>query len=116
MQIACPRLSVDWGHYFDKPLLSTYELEIALDRAVFQEVYPMDYYRKDGELASSTLLFPWCFSFVPILKIKICKKCCGLQIVNTVSNMFLGGSWSNNCSDRGDPAASVSGECGCKNE
>jgi len=65
LQIACPRLSVDWGHYFDKPLLSTYELEIALDRAVFQEVYPMDYYRKDGELDINSLSFPGVFSFVP---------------------------------------------------
>ncbi|GKV23874.1 hypothetical protein SLEP1_g33557 [Rubroshorea leprosula] len=30
IQIACPRLSIDWGDAFDKPLLTTFEAEIAL--------------------------------------------------------------------------------------
>ncbi|KAG1359706.1 2-(3-amino-3-carboxypropyl)histidine synthase subunit 1 [Cocos nucifera] len=30
VQIACPRLSIDWGEGFTKPLLTTFELEIAL--------------------------------------------------------------------------------------
>jgi hypothetical protein len=30
VQIACPRLSVDWGHFFDKPVLTSYELEVAM--------------------------------------------------------------------------------------
>ncbi|KAK8934912.1 hypothetical protein KSP39_PZI014850 [Platanthera zijinensis] len=30
VQIACPRLSIDWGEGFSKPLLTTFELEIAL--------------------------------------------------------------------------------------
>ncbi|XP_010458072.1 PREDICTED: diphthamide biosynthesis protein 1-like [Camelina sativa] len=30
VQIACPRLSIDWGEAFLKPLLTTYEAEIAL--------------------------------------------------------------------------------------
>ena len=72
VQIACPRLSVDWGHFFTKPLLSTYEFEVAMDRTLFREVYPMDYYRKDG------------------------------------------GSWSNNCTERGDPGgAKEEGGCAC---
>ena len=25
IQIACPRLSIDWGEYFDTPLLTPYE-------------------------------------------------------------------------------------------
>jgi 2-(3-amino-3-carboxypropyl)histidine synthase len=25
IQIACPRLSIDWGHFFTKPMLNTYE-------------------------------------------------------------------------------------------
>lgn len=29
-QIACPRLSIDWGDAFKKPLLTTFEAEIAL--------------------------------------------------------------------------------------
>lgn len=30
VQIACPRLSIDWGEGFTNPLLTTFELEIAL--------------------------------------------------------------------------------------
>ncbi|GKE58073.1 2-(3-amino-3-carboxypropyl)histidine synthase subunit 1, partial [Tanacetum coccineum] len=30
VQIACPRLSIDWGDAFVKPLLTTFEAEIAL--------------------------------------------------------------------------------------
>lgn len=30
IQIACPRLSIDWGDAFEKPLLTTFEAEIAL--------------------------------------------------------------------------------------
>ena len=30
IQIACPRLSIDWGDAFVKPLLTTFEAEIAL--------------------------------------------------------------------------------------
>jgi 2-(3-amino-3-carboxypropyl)histidine synthase len=46
VQIACPRLSIDWGYAFDKPLLSPYEAEVALDATDWREVYPMDYYTK----------------------------------------------------------------------
>jgi len=45
VQIACPRLSVDWGHYFQKPVLSAYELHVCLGEEKFREVYPMDFYR-----------------------------------------------------------------------
>ncbi|XP_020592318.1 2-(3-amino-3-carboxypropyl)histidine synthase subunit 1 [Phalaenopsis equestris] len=30
VQIACPRLSIDWGEGFSKPMLTTFELDIAL--------------------------------------------------------------------------------------
>ena len=43
VQIACPRLSIDWGHSFDRPLLTPYELEVALKTTEWCEVYPMDY-------------------------------------------------------------------------
>ena len=33
VQIACPRLSIDWGHFYDKPLLSTYEAFAMLGEA-----------------------------------------------------------------------------------
>ena len=48
IQIACPRLSVDWGYAFSVPVLSPYEAEVALNLAEWQEVYPMDFYRKGG--------------------------------------------------------------------
>jgi len=56
-EVACPRLSIDWGHLFAVPLLSSYELQVALKLAEWQEVraggggpadaqqvYPMDFY------------------------------------------------------------------------
>ncbi|KAL8772487.1 MAG: hypothetical protein Q9209_002439 [Squamulea sp. 1 TL-2023] len=53
VQIACPRLSIDWGYAFPKPLLTPYEALIAL--GVREEwgtansgVYPMDFYSKEG--------------------------------------------------------------------
>ncbi|KAJ1482578.1 hypothetical protein T484DRAFT_1803464, partial [Baffinella frigidus] len=46
--VACPRLSIDWGHFFDKPLLSPYEVEVALKETEWREVYPMDYYSQAG--------------------------------------------------------------------
>ncbi|DAZ97041.1 TPA: LOW QUALITY PROTEIN: hypothetical protein N0F65_012910 [Lagenidium giganteum] len=47
IQIACPRLSIDWGYAFTKPLLSPYEAEVCLGRTEWQETkYPMDFYAK----------------------------------------------------------------------
>lgn len=48
VQVACPRLSIDWSGGFDRPVLTPYELEVALDSTAWQETYPMDYYRADG--------------------------------------------------------------------
>jgi 2-(3-amino-3-carboxypropyl)histidine synthase len=51
IQIACPRLSVDWGHCgFKAPLLNTYEAFVCLGDATWlpEGVYPMDYYSYDG--------------------------------------------------------------------
>ncbi|BFZ59162.1 Diphthamide biosynthesis protein 1 [Saitoella coloradoensis] len=44
VQIACPRLSIDWGYAFEAPLLSPYEAAVALGGVGWQEVYPMDFY------------------------------------------------------------------------
>uniref|UniRef100_A0A8B9LMA0 2-(3-amino-3-carboxypropyl)histidine synthase subunit 1 n=1 Tax=Astyanax mexicanus TaxID=7994 RepID=A0A8B9LMA0_ASTMX len=52
VQIACPRLSIDWGTAFSKPLLSPYEAAVALQKVEWQEVYPMDFY-------SNQSLGPW---------------------------------------------------------
>ncbi|CAA0820428.1 diphthamide synthesis DPH2 family protein [Striga hermonthica] len=70
VQIACPRLSIDWGDAFKKPLLTSFEAEIALgdlpgwwerklrcgdsslgsgnENATEGVDYPMDYYAQDG--------------------------------------------------------------------
>ncbi|KAL9620625.1 MAG: hypothetical protein Q9160_004879 [Pyrenula sp. 1 TL-2023] len=71
VQIACPRLSIDWGHAFERALLTPYEALVALGvRSAEWEVgvrrgdekkkksdlgpvpgkgaYPMDFYAKDG--------------------------------------------------------------------
>ena len=52
VQIACPRLSIDWGYAFPRPLLTPYEALVALGARDSWEngdgVYPMDFYGKDG--------------------------------------------------------------------
>ncbi|GAB5036237.1 diphthamide biosynthesis protein 1 [Nannochloropsis oceanica] len=49
VQIACPRLSIDWGLFFTTPVLTAYELEVALGGEAWSETsYPMDYYAKDS--------------------------------------------------------------------
>lgn len=52
VQVACPRLSIDWGEAFSLPLLTPYELNVALGVIEWQSVYPMDYYSKES-------LGPW---------------------------------------------------------
>lgn len=54
VQIACPRLSIDWGTAFSKPVLTPYELSVVLgdatwsikteSKVVANETYPMDFY------------------------------------------------------------------------
>jgi 2-(3-amino-3-carboxypropyl)histidine synthase len=58
VQVACPRLSIDWGYAFPRPLLSPYEALVALgareagwmsnDGRGGDESYPMDFYAKEG--------------------------------------------------------------------
>jgi len=65
VQVACPRLSIDWGHYFCVPVLSPFELYVAfgeVDNAALwvadeekadinddlTDQYPMDFYTKSG--------------------------------------------------------------------
>ena len=48
VQVACPRLSIDWGYAFDKPLLSPYEVSVALEKTSWQTPYPMDFYANEG--------------------------------------------------------------------
>lgn len=51
VQVACPRLSIDWGYAFPRPLLTPYEALVALEAREGWDktgVYPMDYYGKEG--------------------------------------------------------------------
>jgi len=48
VQIACPRLSIDWSTSFPKPLLSPYEAAVALQATEWQPAYPMDFYAADS--------------------------------------------------------------------
>ena len=53
VQVACPRLSIDWGTAFVRPLLTPYECMAALNAVEFSRTtYPMDYYSNDS-------LGPW---------------------------------------------------------
>nr|XP_028563766.1 2-(3-amino-3-carboxypropyl)histidine synthase subunit 1 isoform X2 [Podarcis muralis] len=52
VQVACPRLSIDWGEAFGRPLLTPYEAAVALQQVQWQETYPMDFY-------ASQSLGPW---------------------------------------------------------
>ncbi|KAF9221918.1 hypothetical protein BS17DRAFT_881397 [Gyrodon lividus] len=64
VQTSCPRLSIDWGYAFDRPLLSPYETNVALGQAKgwMDEV-------KEGETMKGTYLMdfyeagsPWAIS------------------------------------------------------
>lgn len=50
IQVACPRLSIDWGYAFPKPLLTPYEAMVMLDEDQWlpDHRYPMDYYAQKG--------------------------------------------------------------------
>mmetsp|Transcript_13246 Transcript_13246/g.20693 ORF Transcript_13246/g.20693 Transcript_13246/m.20693 type:complete len:150 (+) Transcript_13246:837-1286(+) len=48
IQIACPRLSIDWGHFNKKPLLNPYEAFTCMEEIEWQSVYPMDFYSDKG--------------------------------------------------------------------
>lgn len=50
VQVACPRLSIDWGYAFPRPLLTPYEALIVLEEIEDwgNGAYPMDYYGKEG--------------------------------------------------------------------
>ncbi|KAG9011845.1 Diphthamide biosynthesis protein 1 [Tulasnella sp. JGI-2019a] len=55
VQTSCPRLSIDWGYAFTKPLLSPYEASITVGAIQSWEdegdVYPMDFYDANGKAA-----------------------------------------------------------------
>jgi len=48
VQVACPRLSIDWGHFFNIPVITPYELQVAIGLTKWRKIYPMDFYAIDG--------------------------------------------------------------------
>lgn len=57
VQVACPRLSIDWGSFFDKPMLNPYEFAMSIKYLTSQssefdklteKSYPMDFYAKQS--------------------------------------------------------------------
>ena len=49
VQIACPRLSIDWGAYYSAPLLNPYEATVALKNVAWNNTkYPMDFYANES--------------------------------------------------------------------
>ncbi|KAG8746794.1 Diphthamide biosynthesis protein 1 [Ceratobasidium sp. 414] len=60
VQTSCPRLSIDWGYAFARPLLSPYEAAVALGTLTGwkgvkkgEGDYPMDFYEKDSVWAKA---------------------------------------------------------------
>ena len=55
VQIACPRLSIDWGKEISsKPLLTSFEFFVAVGLAEWKtDYYPQDYYSRDGGVWSN---------------------------------------------------------------
>ncbi|KAI0068878.1 Diphthamide synthesis [Artomyces pyxidatus] len=62
VQTSCPRLSIDWGYAFDRPLLSPYETAVAIGKTVGwmdqqtdggEGEYPMDFYAAGSPWATS---------------------------------------------------------------
>ncbi|XP_029467881.1 2-(3-amino-3-carboxypropyl)histidine synthase subunit 1 [Rhinatrema bivittatum] len=80
VQVACPRLSIDWGTSFSKPLLTPYEAAVALKEIEWQQIYPMDFYAGQS-------LGPWTVNHeshhpsratCKIMQRKVCKKSCSV--------------------------------------
>jgi len=70
VQVACPRLSIDWGEYFDRPLLTPYEAMVSLKQVEWQKEYPMDYYANES-LGNWTVNDPSNRASMPKSKIRI---------------------------------------------
>ncbi|CAL7935796.1 unnamed protein product [Xylocopa violacea] len=72
IQVACPRLSIDWGTAFEKPFLTPYEGAVALNMINFNKdkPYPMDFY-------ASASLGPWTPNYKESEVEKQADTCCG---------------------------------------
>ncbi len=71
VQIACPRLSIDWGMAFDAPLLTTYEASVAVGELEWRDkdAYPMDFYANES-------LGPWTPNHKSRSKVEVEEKKC----------------------------------------
>ncbi|XP_067866776.1 2-(3-amino-3-carboxypropyl)histidine synthase subunit 1-like [Heterodontus francisci] len=67
VQVACPRLSIDWGKAFSKPLLTPYEAAVALKEVEWQQRYPMDFYANQS-------LGPWTVNHVTYQPVRRTRK------------------------------------------
>ncbi|XP_076365983.1 diphthamide biosynthesis 1 [Tachypleus tridentatus] len=70
VQVACPRLSIDWGSAFNRPLLTPYEANVAVNSVEWKDNYPMDFYATGS-------LGPWTPNHKPSASTKdeSCGKC-----------------------------------------
>jgi 2-(3-amino-3-carboxypropyl)histidine synthase len=48
IQIACPRISIDWGSYFSQAVITPYEAFVSFGGIEWKDHYPMDYYSYEG--------------------------------------------------------------------
>ena len=63
VQTSCPRLSIDWGYAFNQPLLSPYEVSVAVGRSRSwmeqdesrEAAYAMDFYAADSPWAAARI-------------------------------------------------------------
>lgn len=72
--MACPRLSIDWGDKFHRPLLSPYEAAVSLNIAphwseTSTKLYPMDFYSNDSR-------GPWTPNHKPSNLVSTCCNSC----------------------------------------
>ena len=77
VQIACPRLSIDWGMAFSKPLLTPFEASVVMNEIAWNvdSSYPMDFYANQS-------LGAWTPNHKPspataAVEAAGSKKCCG---------------------------------------
>lgn len=68
IQVACPRLSIDWGANFNVPLLSPYEAAVLFKQIDWQSTYPMDFY------AGPDSKGPWTVNHASHKPVKISAK------------------------------------------
>ncbi|XP_043574104.1 2-(3-amino-3-carboxypropyl)histidine synthase subunit 1 [Chiloscyllium plagiosum] len=86
VQVACPRLSIDWGEAFSKPLLTPYEAAVALKQIEWQHHYPMDFYANQS-------LGPWTVNHVTHQPVRRSRKAMEGKLVE-VQPTVTGGSYT----------------------